>query len=268
MQRLPVNFDATKSYPVLFTPYGGPGAQEVSKRFQTLTWRAYIASDPELEYITYTIDNRGTGYKGREFRSTVTKQLGLLEAQDQIWAAKELASMFSFIDPAKIGIWGWSYGGFLTSKVLEQDSDVFSFGLITAPVTDWRFYDSMYTERYMKLPTNSSNAAGYAKTRVHSAEGFKNARGGFAIMHGTGDDNVHYQNSAALVDFLVGEGVGPEKMSMMAFTDSDHGIVYNGASSWLYKFLTGKLFGERERVDGEVALRHQWGKRRGEEVVR
>ncbi|USW56441.1 Putative peptidase S9, prolyl oligopeptidase, catalytic domain, dipeptidylpeptidase IV [Septoria linicola] len=260
MQRLPPNFDPSKKYPVLFTPYGGPGAQEVSKRFQTLAWRAYIASDPELEYITYTIDNRGTGYKGRAFRSTVTRHLGRLEPQDQIWAAEQLTAQNSFIDAERVGMWGWSFGGYLTAKVLEADSDVFSFGLITAPVSDWRFYDSMYTERYMK--TYEQNPEGYNETAVRKADGFKNARGGFGVMHGTGDDNVHYQNTAALVDLLVGEGVSPQKMEMVAFTDSDHSIVYNGASAWIYKYLTKRLWQEKERKTGLVEQTHQWLKKR------
>lgn len=191
MQRLPPNFDSSARYPVLFTPYGGPGAQEVSRRFPALDWNSYISSDPELQYITYTVDNRGTGYKGRAFRSTVTNHLGRLEPLDQIWAAEQLISMYPYVNPDKIGMWGWSFGGYLTAKVLEADSDVFTFGLITAPVTDWRFYDSMYTERYMK--TYEMNEAGYNETAVRNGTGFGNARGGFAVMHGTGDDNVHYQ---------------------------------------------------------------------------
>lgn len=139
MQRLPPNFNTSAKYPVLFTPYGGPNAQEVSQRFQELTFRAYIASDPELQYITYTVDNRGTGFKGRAFRSAVTSQLGVLEPQDQISAARQLIDMFDYIDADHIGIWGWSFGGYLTGKVVEADVDhVFSLGLSTAPVTDWR----------------------------------------------------------------------------------------------------------------------------------
>jgi dipeptidyl-peptidase 4 len=179
MQRLPPNFNYSRQYPVLFVPYGGPGAQEVTRRFQALDWNAYISSDPELQYITYTVDNRGTGYKGRAFRSTVTNHLGRLEPLDQIWAAEQLIEMFPYINPNKVGMWGWSYGGYLTAKTLEQDSDIFSFGLITAPVSDWRFYDSMYTERYMK--TYEMNPAGYNETAVRNATGFANARGGFAI---------------------------------------------------------------------------------------
>ncbi|KXT18421.1 hypothetical protein AC579_8178 [Pseudocercospora musae] len=261
MQRLPVKFDPTKKYPVLFTPYGGPGAQEVSKIFQTLAFRAYIASDPELEYITYTVDNRGTGYKGRAFRSTVSEHLGRLEPQDQIWAAQQLISQNEWIDSSKVGMWGWSFGGYLTAKTLEADSDIFSFGLITAPVSDWRFYDSMYTERYMKTP--ATNEAGYNETAVRNSQGFANARGGFAIMHGLGDDNVHYQNTAALYDLLVGNSVSPQVMEMMAFTDSDHSITYNGANAWLYRYLTKRLYEERQRTEDlqQVIGAHQWGKR-------
>ncbi|EON69005.1 dipeptidyl peptidase 4 [Coniosporium apollinis CBS 100218] len=258
MQRLPANFDASKKYPVLFTPYGGPGAQEVTKVFQALDWNAYIASDPELQYITYTVDNRGTGFKGRAFRAAVSRQLGLLETQDQIWAARTLAQQNAFIDAEKIGMWGWSYGGYLTSKVIEANSGVFSLGLITAPVSDWRLYDSMYTERYMGLP--STNSAGYNTSAVRSATGFKNVAGGTLVQHGTGDDNVHFQNSAALVDTLVGAGVSPEKMQVQWFTDSDHSIQYNGANEFLYKQLTKKLFEEKQRVPGERVV-HQWSRR-------
>ncbi|TPX17348.1 uncharacterized protein E0L32_012177 [Thyridium curvatum] len=262
MQRLPVNFDPAEKYPVLLTPYGGPGAQEVTKRFQRPNWNGYIASDPELRFITLTVDNRGTGNKGRAFRSVVAKRLGVLEAQDQLWAARELASRHAFVDAAKIGIWGWSYGGFLSAKVLEANAaagDVVSHALITAPVSDWRFYDSMYTERYMKTP--AANAGGYEASAVRRADGFRAARGGFSIMHGLGDDNVHYQNTAALVDLLVGAGVPPAKLNWLAFTDSDHGISYHGATAYLYKHLTARLYQERQRVEGGE-LTHQWSRRR------
>ncbi|KAH6972243.1 dipeptidyl peptidase IV N-terminal region-domain-containing protein [Ilyonectria sp. MPI-CAGE-AT-0026] len=259
MQQLPANFDSTRQYPVLFTPYGGPNSQQVTKRFQTYGWRAYISSDPELEYITYTVDNRGTGFRGREYRSTVTSQLGKLEPLDQIWAAKELISKFDFINPDKVGMWGWSYGGYLTAKTLEVDSGIFTFGLITAPVSDWRFYDSMYTERYMK--TLEGNREGYLETAVHNVDGFKNVPGGFSVLHGTGDDNVHYQHAAALIDLLVGGGVSPKQMKMFAFTDSDHSINYNGAGVYIYKYLTARLYDEVKRVPKDKELTHQWNRR-------
>ncbi|KAI1494886.1 dipeptidyl peptidase IV N-terminal region-domain-containing protein [Biscogniauxia mediterranea] len=258
---LPPNFDPAKKYPVLFTPYGGPGSQEVSKSFDTPGWSAYISSDPELEFITYTVDNRGTGYQGRAYRSLVASHLGEFEAADQIWAAQKLASRNAFIDAGKVGIFGWSYGGYLSAKVVEADSGAFTLGLIVAPVSDWRFYDSMYTERYMKTP--ALNAEGYDRTAVRGADGFRHIAGGFAVLHGTGDDNVHYQNTAALLDLLVGAGVPPAKMEWRAFTDSDHSIAYHGARTYLYKFLTELLFREKNR-SGE-GLAHQWTRRGGPE---
>ena len=242
---------------MLFTPYGGPGSQEITKRYASASWNAYISSDPELEYITYTVDNRGTGYKGRKFRSLVTSHLGDYEAQDQVWAAQELASRNAFFDAEHVGIFGWSYGGYLSSKVVELDSGAFTLGLIVAPVTDWRFYDSVYTERYMK--TSQMNPEGYNGTAVRKVDGFRNIAGGFAVLHGLGDDNVHYQNTAALIDLLVGAGVSPQQMEWRAFTDSDHGISYNGASTYLYKYLTSLLYREKQRT-GEK-LSHQWSRR-------
>ncbi|KAL5340183.1 putative dipeptidyl peptidase 4 [Aspergillus crustosus] len=259
MQRLPVGFNPRKKYPILFTPYGGPGAQEVSKAWQRLDWNAYIASDPQLEYVTWTVDNRGTGYKGREFRSLVTKQLGKLEAEDQVFAAKEAAKK-RWIDEDHVAIWGWSYGGYLTGKVLETDSGVFTLGLLTAPVSDWRLYDSLYTERYMK--TLETNAEGYNTTAIRKTAGFKNVAGGFLIQHGTGDDNVHFQNSAALVDTLIGDEVTPEQLQVQWFTDSDHSINYNGGNVFVYRQLSGRLYDEKRRSNKEDD--HQWSKREEE----
>ncbi|KAF3911629.1 Seprase [Arthrobotrys entomopaga] len=258
-QILPPNIDPGKKYPVLFTPYGGPGAQQVSQKFESHSWNSYIASDPELEFIVWVVDGRGTGYRGRKFRSVVASHLGRYEAQDQIWAARQLINMHSFVDKDKIGIWGWSYGGFLSAKVLEAASGVFNYGFMIAPVSDFRFYDSMYTERYMK--TYQQNPAGYNETAVRKPDGFKKVKGKFSILHGTGDDNVHYQNTAALVDLLVGAGVSPRNMNMFAFTDSDHGIRYDNASAYLYKYMTEKLFEEKKRVVGVEGIIHQWSKK-------
>lgn len=264
MQRLPVNFDPSRQYPTLFIPYGGPNAQEVHKQFSPLNWKAYIASDPDLQYITYTVDGRGTGYQGRAFRATVTHRLGQLEPIDQTWAAEQLLGMYDYIDPAHVGIYGSSYGGYLSAKTLELDSDVFSFALIQAPVTDWRFYDSFYTERYNKLL--SENEEGYAETAVRNTTGFANVRGGFSILHGTGDDNVHYQNTAALVDLMLGEEeIGAEKMKMFAFTDAAHSIAAGKGGRFLYQFLTERLWEEKNREE-EGELVHQWGKREEAEV--
>ncbi|KAK2743904.1 diacylglycerol pyrophosphate phosphatase [Myotisia sp. PD_48] len=257
MQRVPANFNPRKKYPILFIPYGGPGAQEVSRSWKSLDWKAYIASDPELEYITWTVDNRGTGFKGRKFRSTVTGRLGLLDAQDQVYAAKQAAKL-PFVDSNHIGMWGWSYGGYLTSKTLETNSGVFTFGIITAPVTDWRFYDSMYTERFMK--TLETNAEGYSQSAVRKVDGFKDLAGSFLIQHGLGDDNVHFQHAAVLTNVLMNGGVTSEKMDTQWFTDSDHSIRYDKDSAFLYKQLTWKVFEEKNRRSGRPS-KHQWSKK-------
>ncbi|KAL1841470.1 hypothetical protein VTJ49DRAFT_7025 [Mycothermus thermophilus] len=257
MLRLPANFDPKKKYPVLLTPYGGPNAQEVNKAFKSIGWAAYIASDPELEFITFTVDGRGTGYRGRAFRSAVAGHLGEFEAQDQIWAAKWLAEKYSFVDKERIGIWGWSYGGYLSAKVVEVGDPIISFAVSTAPVVDWRLYDTMYTERYMKTP--ALNEEGYNKSAVRNVEGFKKLRGQFLIQHGTGDDNVHAQHSLALQDLLMGAGVGPEKLEVTYFTDSDHSIRYNKQNAFVYKQLTKKLFEEKQRKGSGGG--HQWSKK-------
>lgn len=259
MLRLPAGFDPAggRKYPVLLTPYGGPGSQEVSKAMAGFGWEAYVASDPELEYATLTVDNRGTGFKGRAFRSAVARRLGELEAADQVWAARELARTHGWVDADRIGIWGWSYGGYLAAKVVEVGDPIIAFGVATAPVADWRLYDTMYTERYMKTP--AANAEGYEASAVRDAAGFRALRGGFLVQHGTGDDNVHFQNAAALADLLMGAGVGPEKLEVTWFTDSDHSIRYNGQNAFVYRQLSKKLFDEKRR-DGSGGG-HQWSRR-------
>jgi dipeptidyl-peptidase-4 len=254
MLRLPPSFSPEKKYPVLLTPYGGPTSQEVHKRFDSPGWGSYISSDPELEYITYTVDNRGTGQRGRKFRCYMHKNMGVVDAEDQIWAATELAK-YPWVDSKRIGIWGWSNGGYLSAKVVEANSGIISLGLITAPTSDMRLYDSMFTERYMGI-TPQDNAA-YDRAAVRNATGFKNIAGGVLIQHGTGDDNVHYQHTATMVDTLIGQGVPPEKLQIMPFTDSDHSINYNNQNTFLYKQLTKRLYEEKMRVVGRQE-RHQW----------
>ncbi|KAG0639686.1 dipeptidyl peptidase IV N-terminal region-domain-containing protein [Tuber brumale] len=250
VERLPPKFRKGEKYPVLFDIYGGPGSQYTAKTFrQTVDFSTYLGSDPELGYIVVSVDNLRTQVAGR---------LGKLEAEDQVWAAREYAKR-DYVNAEKIAIWGWSYGGYLTGKVLELDSGAFSLGIMTAPVTDWRFYDSIYTERYMKLLT--TNGAGYNASAITKTAGFKNVAGGFLIQHGTGDDNVHFQNSAALADALVYEGVSPEKMRVQWFTDSDHGIDFHRAGRFLYKQLAKALYDEKRRTpEGK----HQWSRRRVE----
>jgi dipeptidyl-peptidase-4 len=257
MQRLPPGFDPKKKYPVILDPYGGPDSQYTGKTFRQVDWRAYFASDPDLEFIILTVDNRGTSYKGREFRSVVARQLGKLEPIDQTFAAKWYADNNKFVDASKIAIIGWSYGGYLAAKTVELNSDVFSFAIITAPVSDWRFYDSMYTERYNKKLTD--NAAGYNETAVNKVAGFKNIRGGFLIQHGTGDDNVHFQNAAVLVDKLTVGGVGPKNLHTQWFTDASHSINQRGQTALVWKQMARYLWLEKQRKEGEAP--HQFDRR-------
>ncbi|KAG0133843.1 putative dipeptidyl peptidase IV (Dpp4) [Tuber indicum] len=256
VEYLPPNFHKGRGYPVLFRIYGGPGSQRTQKAFrQTIDFITYLGSDPELEYIVITVDNRGTGFKGRKLRSLVTGQLGKLEAEDQVWAAREYAKR-DYVDGEKIAIWGWSYGGYLAGKVLELDSGVFSLGLMTVPATDWRLYDTMFTERHTKLL--ATNRAGYNASAITKMVGFKNAAGGFLIQYGTGDDNAHFQHGDVLVDTLMYGGVGPEKMRVQWFTDSDHNIKFHGASVFLYKQLAKALYDEKR---GIPEGKHQWSRR-------
>lgn len=257
MQRLPPGFDKTKKYGLLFDPYGGPDSQYTAKTFRQVDWRAYMASDPDLEYIILTVDNRGTSYKGREFRSTVARQLGKLEPQDQTFVASWYLKNNAFADANHVAIMGWSYGGYLAAKTVELNAGVFTFAIITAPVSDWKFYDSMYTERYNKKLT--TNAQGYAETAVRNVTGFKNIRGGFLIQHGTGDDNVHFQNAAVLVDTLTVGGVGPKNFHTQWFTDATHNINVRGQTTLVYKQMARYLWLEKQRKEGEAA--HQFDKR-------
>jgi dipeptidyl-peptidase-4 len=242
---LPPNFSPEKKYPVLFTPYGGPGSQEVNKQTGLYGRAMFASTDPLLEYITYTVDNRGTGWRGRNFRNFFSRAMGTVDADDQIWAARELAKN-PWVDKNKIGIWGWSNGGYLSAKVIEKNSGAFSFAVATAPTSDCRLYDSMFMERYMGLP--QENQTVYNQAAIRDPTGFLNIQGSVLIQHGTGDDNVHFQHTAALVDLLMGAKVPPEKMQAQFFPDSDHGISYNKAGTFQSKQLKMKLLEEKHRV--------------------
>jgi dipeptidyl-peptidase 4 len=246
----PPNFSPDKKYPILLTPYGGPGSQEVRHTFGTVSYPSYLSSDPQLEYVTFTVDNRGTGWRGRRFRNTLAGAMGTVDADDQIWAAQKLAADNPWVDAAHIGIWGWSNGGYLSAKVVEKGSDIISFAAATAPTSDCRLYDSIYAERYMGMPQD--NADVYDRAAIRNATGFKNIAGRVLIQHGTGDDNVHFAHTAALFDTLVGAGVPPEKVQATFFTDSDHGIRYNRANEYLFKQLTRLLREEKDRVPAKA----------------
>ncbi|KAI9283253.1 Alpha/Beta hydrolase protein [Sporodiniella umbellata] len=232
MEILPPDFDATKKYPVLFCVYGGPGSQLVDYRFD-LSWSTFLAS--KLGYIIVTVDGRGTGFRGRKYQMGIRGRLGELETIDQINAAKHWASL-EYVDKARIAIWGWSYGGYLTAKVIEANSGLFAAGLAVAPVTDWKYYDSVYTERYMLTP--EMNPKGYEQSAVNKMEGFENTK--FLLLHGTADDNVHFQNSAALVSKLMQANI--HSYQVQYFPDSNHDISFGNANQNLYHMLTNFLW--------------------------
>jgi dipeptidyl aminopeptidase len=226
VERRPPHFNEKKKYPVLFHLYGGPGSQTVSKSFG-VDFQAYVAAN--LGYIVVTVDGRGTGYIGRKARTIIRGNIGYYEAYDQIATAKIWAQK-KYVDPSRLAIWGWSYGGFMTLKTLEQDAgQTFSYGMAVAPVTDWRFYDSIYTERYMHTPQH--NPGGYDNSSISNVTALQqNVR--FLIMHGVADDNVHMQNSLTLLDKL--DLAGVENYDVHVFPDSDHGIYFHNANRIVY----------------------------------
>ena len=230
VEQRPPFFDERKTYPVIFYLYGGPGSQMVDRKFH-IDFQSYLASS--LNYIVVTVDGRGTGYIGRKARTCVREQLGKLEAHDQIETAKLWATK-SYVDPDRIAIWGWSYGGFMTLKVLGADAgETFHYGMSVAPVTDWRFYDSIYTERYMRTPQH--NYAGYEESAVHNVTAIgQNVR--WLMMHGVADDNVHLQSTLVVLDKL--DLAGIENYDVHFFPDSDHSIFFHNANRVVYDKLS------------------------------
>ncbi|ORZ26461.1 dipeptidyl peptidase IV N-terminal region-domain-containing protein, partial [Lobosporangium transversale] len=245
MEFLPPDFSPEQKHPVLFQVYGGPGSQLVDTQFQ-LGFSAVMSTVARLRYVVVVVDGRGTGYRGRDFRISVVNQLGKFETEDQIAAGKHWKTL-SYVDPERLAIWGWSYGGFMAAKVTEANSGVFRAAMSVAPVTDFRFYDSVYTERYMNLP--SVNLEGYETTAVSNMTGFNTSD--FFLVHGTGDDNVHIQNSFVLLDRLT--LVGNHRFKSHFFTDSDHGIRSHNANHEVYWMLTQNLW---EIMGGYVAPAH------------
>ncbi|KAI5995630.1 dipeptidyl aminopeptidase [Pisolithus albus] len=215
-------------YPVLFHVYGGPESQQVNVDYKR-DWHDYLVCT--LQYIVVVVDGRGTGFKGRHLRNPVRNNLGFWETRDQINTARVWAGK-PYVDTKRIGIWGWSYGGFMASKVAEADVGIHSLAMAVAPVTSWRLYDSIYTERYMGLPND--NPGGYVNASISSVEGFRNVD--YLLMHGSGDDNVHFANSAHLLDMLTQAQIRNFKFRM--FTDSDHSINRRGANREVYEYMS------------------------------
>lgn len=227
----PYDFDPSKKYPVLFYVYGGPGSQTVTRQFsdgQRPMWHRYLT---EQGYIVVSVDNRGTGARGRDFEKQLYKKLGQYEVEDQIAAAEYLVDQYDFIDPERIGIWGWSYGGYMSSLALAQGSDIFSTAIAVAPVTSWRYYDTIYTERFMQTP--QMNPEGYEKGSPITYAG--RIEGNYLLVHGTGDDNVHFQNTVDMVSKLIEEDVAFETMY---YPNKNHGIYGGNARKHLYDMMS------------------------------
>ncbi len=210
----PANFDASKKYPVLFCNYGGPGSQQVANRFGAVSaWHQLLA---QKGFIVVSVDNTGTGYRGEEFKKKTYLQLGKFEIEDQIDAAKYIGNM-SFVDKNNIGHWGWSYGGFMSALAITKGNDVFSAAVSVAPVTNWRYYDNIYTERYMRTP--QENAKGYDdNSPINFTDKIK---GKYLIIHGTADDNVHFQNATQMISALVKSNIDFESAY---YPNKNHGI--------------------------------------------
>ncbi len=237
----PPNFDSTRQYPLLFYVYGGPGSQTVRDSWggRTYLWHLLLT---QQDVIVASIDNRGTGARGRDFRKIVYGQLGVVETHDQAAAARVITER-PYVDSDRVGIWGWSYGGFMSLNTLFQHGDVYSTAVAVAPVTHWKFYDTIYTERYNGLPQD--NADGYDKGSPLSYT--DQMSGNLLVVHGGGDDNVHYQNTEALVNSLVAAN---KQFRMMEYPNRTHGIVGGGATLHLRTMLTAYIL-EHLGEDGQ-----------------
>jgi len=215
-------------YPTIFDIYGGPSSQKVT-RMWSLGFDEFLASS---DIIVASIDPRGTGNRGLDFMFQVYRQLGIVEAADIITAAEHVASSVYPIDYGRMGIWGWSYGGFMAlNTIIQGGKKTFVTAVSVAPVTDWRLYDTFYTERYMSTPSN--NTDGYTSTSViKNAAQLKDFP--FLLVHGTADDNVHFQNTAILNEILVELGI---QYDTMFYTNQQHNIDKNGARPHLYQLM-------------------------------
>jgi dipeptidyl-peptidase-4 len=225
----PVDFDPTKKYPLFMYQYSGPGSQSVKNSWNSANdmWFQMLAQEG---YIVACIDPRGTGLKGRDFKKVTQKELGKYEVIDQIAAAEKLGKR-DYIDANRIGIWGWSYGGFMASNCLFQGADTFKMAIAVAPVTSWRFYDTVYTERYMQTP--QVNPDGYDRNSPLSH--VQKLKGDLLLVHGSADDNVHVQNSTRLVEALVQAN---KQFTYFNYPDKNHGIYGGNTRFHLYTMMT------------------------------
>ncbi len=225
----PPRFDNTKKYPVLMFQYSGPGSQQVNDNFPAgnFFWHQMLA---QKGYIVLCVDGTGTGFRGEQFRKKTYLELGKYESDDQIAVAKALAAL-PYVDKDRIGIWGWSYGGFMSATCLMKGNDLFKAAIAVAPVTNWRYYDNIYTERYMRTPKeNPKGYDGNAPEKMVSG-----LKGKFLLIHGTADDNVHFQNSVMLNTALINAN---KEFESEYYPDKAHGISGGNTRYHLYNRMT------------------------------
>ena len=235
----PLDFDATKKYPLFMFQYSGPGSQQVGNSWNSANdyWHNMLA---QKGIIVVCVDGRGTGYKGADFKKSTYLNLVKYETEDQIAAAKKLAEL-PFINKEKIGIWGWSFGGHMSTNSLLKGSDIFSMAIAVAPVTSWRFYDSVYTERFLRTP--QENPAGYDENSpINYGE---KLQGNFLLVHGTGDDNVHVQNSYRMINSLIEAN---KQFDLFIVPDRAHGI-YEGKNMRLNLYTKMTNFVEKHLLN-------------------
>jgi dipeptidyl-peptidase 4 len=228
----PLDFDANKKYPLLLFQYSGPGSQRVANQWLNANdyWHMMLA---QQGYLVACVDGRGTGYRGAAFKKVTQNELGKYEVEDQIAAARTLAT-YPYIDGDRIGIWGWSYGGFMSSNCLLKGNDVFKMAIAVAPVTNWRFYDTIYTERYMQTP--QENPSGYDdNSPINHIDKLK---GKYLIIHGSADDNVHVQNAMRMIRALQLAG---KDFDQAIYPDTNHGIYGGKIRLQLYTLMTNYI---------------------------
>ena len=244
----PADFDASKTYPLLMYQYSGPGSQQVANRWNGANdyWYQHLA---QQGYVIACIDGRGTGFKGADFKKVTQNELGKYEVEDQIAAAKQLGEL-EYIDADRIGIWGWSYGGFMSSNCLFKGNDVFNMAIAVAPVSSWRFYDTIYTERYMTTP--QENASGYDENSpINHVDKLK---GEFLLVHGSSDDNVHLQNTMRLAEALI---QADKQFDWAIYPDKNHGIYGGNTRLHLYKKMTNfihETLGDKIKKEEETKV--------------
>lgn len=228
----PLNFDSTKKYPVLFHVYGGPGKQTVMNQWEgpNYFWHQLMA---QKGYIVVSVDNRGTPGRGLDFANCIYKDMGNLEVKDQV-AAANYFKKFNYVDASRIGVWGWSFGGYMTSLLLTKVTNTFKAGIAVAPVINWRYYDNIYTERYLQTP--QENPDGYDQNSPITFA--KQLNGSLLLVHGSSDDNVHMQNSMDFINALVKSN---KQFDMFIYPNRNHGISGGGARLHLYTKMTDFL---------------------------